>query len=62
MRDLDDKKADIYQRFDILVEFLTKLMHSMATTLHFLHANKEEKALGKTSERTYSIFGFLVDN
>lgn len=62
MRDLENNQTSIFQKFETLVEFSTKFMHYAATTLYFLHLNKEEKDLGKESETTRSIYGFLVED
>lgn len=62
MRDLADNHTSVCHRFETLVEFSTKEMHSVATTLYFLQANKEEKYLGNTTDRTPSIYGFLAED
>ena len=44
------------------MEFSTKIMHSAFTTLYLLQMKKDEKDLGKESEATPSIYGFLEEN
>jgi uncharacterized phage infection (PIP) family protein YhgE len=59
MRNLADNHTSISHRFETLVEFSTKVMNFVATTLYFLQTNKEENDLGKTTDTTHSIYGFL---
>ncbi len=61
MRDLDENHNGIYKIFDTLVEFSTKFMHFVATTLYFLQVNKDAKDLRKERKTTHSIYGFLVE-
>ena len=61
MMDLENNQTAIYYRFDTLVEFSTKFIHFVATTLYFLQAYKEED-LGKTTNTTCSIYGFLAED
>ena len=35
-------------------------MHFVATTLYYIHMNKDVKDYGKESEISYTIYGFLV--
>jgi hypothetical protein len=62
MKDLVDNHTNICQRFETLVEFSTKVMHSTETTLYFLQVNKDVKDLGKERENSLSIYGFLVED
>ena len=61
MMDLENNQTAIYYRFDTLVEFSTKFIHFVATTLYFLQAYKEED-LGKTINTTCSSYGFLAED
>ena len=62
MRDLVDNLIALCHRFDTLVEFSTKAIHLVSTTLYFLQANKKEKDLESTTQTTCSIYGFLVED
>ena len=59
--DLENNQTAIYYRFDTLVEFSTKVIHFVATTRYFLQAYKEE-GLGKITNTTCSIYGFLAED
>ena len=44
------------------MDFFTKVMHLVATTLYFVYMNKDEKEKGKESETTHSLYNFLENN
>ncbi len=61
MKEMADNNIGIYRKFDALVEFSTKIMHSATTSLYFLQVDKAEKDLGKERKTTRFIYDFLAE-
>ena len=60
MLGLADNQETLFLKINALADYVTKVMHSKATTLFFLQGNIEECEHGKMSDDTHSLHCFLA--